>query len=108
MDISNAKTPNEGTQQTRPVFLIILLLFLVGFGVYWYLKNNSTINIGSIAKKPEATAAQPISIDFDFLKLPEFNAMETLDYAAFRPATGTEVAPGRPNPFIPPTGVKTK
>jgi hypothetical protein len=111
MDILKSKTNDNGTKQTRPIFLIVLLVLLVAFAAYWYSKNNPSILSSNLIKQPTTVYLdKSIKIDFDFLKSPELQALEAFpDYPAFRAATGNEVTPGRVNPFIPPSGsTKTK
>jgi hypothetical protein len=110
MDILKSTNKDNETKQTRPIFLIVLLVLLVAFAVYWYSKNNPSFFSSNLIKQPGSVYLdKSIKIDFDFLRSPELQALESFpDYPAFRPATGNEVTPGRVNPFIPPTGSTKK
>lgn len=109
MNILNETNQSKETQQTRPIFLIILLVLIIVFAVVWYRKNN-LFSFTPSFNTSEPMAVKPINIDFTFLTSPdsELQALEAFpDYPAFREATGTEVEPGRINPFLPPSGVRT-
>lgn len=107
MDILQDTRKSE-MQKTKPIFLIVLLLILIGFGVYWYAKKNSS-SLGPILTPTESSTQSfpSINIDFNFLKGENFLNLEAFpDYPAFRPSTGLEVTPGRGNPFLPPSTQK--
>ncbi|MFA5009227.1 MAG: hypothetical protein WC534_01430 [Candidatus Paceibacterota bacterium] len=107
MDILQDSKKSE-MQKTKPIFLILLLLLLIGFGVYWYTKNNSSSLAPILTPTESSTQSFPsINIDFEFLKAENFLNLEAFpDYPAFRPSTGLEVIPGRVNPFLPPSTQK--
>ena len=109
MDILKQSNVNPSEQKTRPIFLVTLLVALIGFACFWYYKNNPSFLENSLINPPEtAVPTKSIVIDVNFLKSEELQSLEAFpDYTAFREATGLEVEPGRPNPFLPSSGTNT-
>jgi hypothetical protein len=106
MDITNNNERSDlRLTKARPVVLIVILVILLGGGAYFYFTKNPP-TVPSLGTPVSPVYQSPIDIDFEFLKSPAFNSLESFpEYSQFKESDGLGIKTGRDNPFIPPSGV---